>query len=280
MNKIHIHMVSDATGDTVVHLTRACLAQFEDVQIHEHLWILMRTQKQIDDVIESLDLFPGIVVFTLVDPILQERLKLGCASKQTPCVSVLEPVINLLTLYLGKQSRNLPGKQYVIDDNYFNKIDAIDFAIFHDDGQGLNTVHEADVILVGISRTSKTPTCLYLAQHGVRAANFPLVPGNDLPPEILNAKGPLFVGLTENAERVLAIRKHRMYVMEGNKEADYVNPEKIDEEIKWAKRIFAQKEWPHIDVTNRSIEETAAAVLKLLVKRKTKEEMKQASSSA
>lgn len=280
MKKIHIHMVSDATGDTVVHLTRACLAQFDEIEIVEHLWILMRTQKQINDVVESLDLFPGVVVFTLVDPVLQERLKAGCAEKQVPCVSVLDPVINLLTLQLGKQSKNLPGKQYVIDDNYFNKIDAIDFALFHDDGQGLNTIHEADVVLVGISRTSKTPTCLYLAQHAVKAANFPLVPGNDLPPLLMEAEGPLFVGLVENADRILAIRKHRMHSMSGNEEADYVNPEKIDEELKWAKRLFAKKEWPCIDVTNRSIEETAAAVLKLLVKRKMKADVKRANTSA
>lgn len=274
-------MVSDATGDTVVHLTRACLAQFEDVEIVEHLWILMRTEKQIDDIVESLDLFPGAVVFTLVDPVLQERLKKGCAQKKVPCVAVLDPVINLLTLQLGKQSRNLPGKQYVIDDNYFSKIDAIDFALFHDDGQGLDTIHEADVVLVGISRTSKTPTCLYLAQHGVKAANYPLVPGNDLPPQIMNAEGPVFVGLTENADRILAIRKHRMHTMEGNQEADYVNPEKIDDELRWAKRIFAKKEWPSLDVTNRSIEETSAAVLKILVKRKMKKEkLDQATASA
>lgn len=280
MKKIHIHMVSDATGDTILHLTRACLAQFEGVHITEHLWILMRTEKQIDDVLSNLEVNPGVVVYTIVDPVLRQKLQDGCVERQMPCLSVLDPVINMLVLYLGMESRNQPGKQYVIDDNYFSKIDAIDFALFHDDGQGLKTIDQADVVLVGISRTSKTPTCLYLAQHAIKAANFPLVPGNELPAEIMAAKNPVFVGLTENPDRILAIRQHRVHTIEGNQQSDYVNPEKIEDEIKWAKRIFAKMNWPSLDVTNRSIEETSAAIMKILVKKRVREDKQKNLTSA
>jgi regulator of PEP synthase PpsR (kinase-PPPase family) len=263
MKKIDIHMLSDATGETVVHMTRACLSQFEGISVREHLWILMRTEHQIDEMMSVIALNPGVVIYTIVDPKLRERIHEGCYRLQIPCVSVLDPVINTLMLYLGKESSNKPGRQYIVDDNYFNKIDAIDFALHHDDGQRLEEIEKADVVLVGISRTSKTPTCLYLAQHTIKAANYPLVPGIDPPEILLNAKNPIFVGLTENPDRLIVLRRHRLGQFDEHNETDYINPERVKDEILWARRLFSKMKWPVIDVTNRSIEETSASILKI-----------------
>lgn len=268
MKKIDIHMVSDATGETVVHISRACLAQFEGVSVREHLWILMRREEQIEEMMDIVAMNPGIVIYTLVDPKMREKIHEGCYKLRIPCVSVLDPVINTLMLYLGKESKNQPGKQYLVDDNYFNKIDAIDFALYHDDGQRIEDVESADIVLIGVSRTSKTPTSLYLAQHAIKVANYPLVPGIDPPEILLNAKNPIKIGLTENPDRLITIRRHRLGQFEENTETDYINPEKVKEEILWAKRLFAKMRCHVIDVTNRSIEETAASILKLYTKQK------------
>jgi regulator of PEP synthase PpsR (kinase-PPPase family) len=177
-------------------------------------------------------------------------------------------VISALASYLGRPSHGVPGRQHLLDSEYFARIDAMTFAINHDDGQSPWGIDDADVCLVGVSRTSKTPTCLYLANRGIKAANVPFVPGVPLPSELLKTKKPLIVGLTNDPERLIALRRNRLSMLNrGNDRTDYTDLEKVREEVAQARRFFAERHWPVIDVTRRSIEETAAAILKLLARR-------------
>ena len=182
MHAFHLHLVSDATGETVNSIAKACVSQFDDVAPQEHLWNLVRTQRQLDMVFEGVRASPGLVMFTLVDEALRRRLEEFCREIQVPCVSVLDPLISALGTYLGVESQRQPGRQHLLDAEYFSRMDAMEFSLAHDDGQATWDLHEADVVLVGVSRTSKSPTCIYLANRGIKAANVPYVPGCPLPP--------------------------------------------------------------------------------------------------
>lgn len=268
-----LHLVSDATGSTLHGLARACVAQFEDVQPIEKFWNLIRSEQQLDMVIEGIQETPGPVLFTFVDKDLQRKLRNACRELNLPCVPVLEPIMRGLSSYLGKEIKNMPGIQHELNEAYFSRIDAVDFALSFDDGQNFDGIEDAEVILVGVSRTSKTPTCIYLANRGIRAANIPLVPGVDIDDKIFKLDGPLYVGLTENPERLAQIRRNRLST--GNDELDeryienkYLDVELIKEEVRTARRLFSANKWPVIDVTKRSVEETSAEILTLLSRRK------------
>lgn len=264
MHAFHLHLVSDATGETVNSIAKACVSQFDDVQPHEHLWNLVRTQRQLDMVFEGIKASPGLVMFTLVDETLRRRLEDFCRELQVPCVSVLDPLIGALGSYLGVESQRQPGRQHLLDAEYFLRMDAMEYALAHDDGQATWDLHEADVVLVGVSRTSKSPTCIYLANRGVKAANVPFVPGCPLPPELDQIATPLVVGLTNDPDRLLHIRRNRLRLLNPGVESTYVDPETVKKEVTDARRYFARKGWPVIDVSRRSIEETAAEILMLL----------------
>lgn len=266
--RVTVHLVSDATGTTLQGVARACLSQFEGVEPVERFWPLVRSARQLERVIADIGDHPGPVLFTFVDADMRRMLQKACREIGVPCMAVLDPIIKGLSAYLGVPSRGIPGLQHLLDEAYFRRIDAVDFALSFDDGQMLEGLEEADVILVGVSRTSKTPTCIFLARQGIRAANIPFVPGVPFPDHVTRIKGPLFVGLTENPERLMHLRRTRLRADDGGVEGNaYLDLDRIIAETKEARRYFSKHGWPVIDVTRRSIEETAAEIQMLLRRR-------------
>lgn len=267
-----IHLVSDATGTTLLGLSRAVLSQFEGVDPHQKFWPLVRTNRQLDRVIKRISDNPGPVIFTFVNDDMRKRLREHCNTLNVPCVAVLDPIIHSLSSYLGLHAKGVPGLQHAMDDAYFKRVSAVDFAMHFDDGKSLEGLKEADVVLVGVSRTSKTPTSIFLARRGIKAANIPLVPGVDVPDEYFRYERPLYVGLTAAPNRLQALRSTRLKA-EKNEEAafaenTYLDEEKIEDEVRKARRLYSDHDWPVIDVTKRSIEETAAEIMALLQNRK------------
>lgn len=266
----YIHMVSDATGSTLQGLARACLSQFDDIDPIERFWPLVRTERQLDRVMEDIADYPGPVLFTMVDRTMRRKLQKKCADLGIPCMPVLDPIIKGLSSYLQLPAKGIPGLQHALDDAYFHRIDAVDFALSYDDGQNLDGLEDADVVIVGVSRTSKTPTCIFLARRGIRAANIPFVPGVPFPEKLLTIKGPLFVGLTESPDRLVHIRRNRLRTDNKDhyhKDSTYLDHDRIEQEIRDARRFFTKQGWSVIDVTRRSVEETAAEIMLLLQKR-------------
>ena len=263
MTRHHLHLVSDATGETVSSVVRACMVQFKGIEPVEHVWSLIRTKGQMNKVIAGIENEPGPVVFTLVDDELRQSLIEACRPLGVPCVPVIDPVIHALAATFGVEISGQPGLQHMLDAEYFSRIDAMNFALGHDDGQGTAHLEDAVIILVGVSRTSKTPTCMYLANRGIKAANVPVVPGCPLPGELLEARRPLIIGLTKDPARLVQVRRNRLRMISGSDDevADYIDPDTVREEVAFARRIFAKNNWPVIDVTRRSIEETAASIL-------------------
>lgn len=264
MRNTNLHLVSDSTGETLNSIARAALARFEQHGVLQHRWFLVRSRLNLDRVIEGIEHEPGPVMFTLVDRSLRLALEETCARLGVPALSVLDPVMDMLQMEIGARAREKRAAQYVMDADYFRRIDAMHYVLSHDDGQGTAGIMNADVVLVGVSRSSKTPTCFYLANRGVKAANVPLVPGVPLPPELDSAPCPI-VGLTIVALSLVEIRRHRLKIIgaEGVRmgENDYVDAEAVKAEILAARRLCTAKGWPVIDVTRRSIEETAATVI-------------------
>lgn len=267
MKTFHLHLVSDSTGETVGNVARAALVQFEGVRPIEHLWSMVRTERQLDKVLGAIMAEPGIVMFTFVDAKLREKLRRSCAMIDIPCVAVLDPIIAALAAHFGEVSKGQPGRQHALDSEYFHRIEAMNFVLIHDDGQATRDLEQADVVLVGVSRTSKTPTCIYLANRGIKAANVPIVPGSPVPEELLNARHPLIVGLTNDPQRLVHIRRNRLRMISHSAETEYVDLESVRSEVEFARRLFSERGWPVIDVTRRSIEETAAAIMQLHAER-------------
>lgn len=271
--EINLHLVSDSTGGTLHGVVKACIAQFSEVLPVEHLWNLVREKRQIDNLMKTVADMPGPVLFTLVDDELAHYLQEKCRDAGVPAIAVLQPIMHSFSEYLGLKSRSLPGLQHMLDEEYFSRIDAMDYALHHDDGQRTGrSLAEADVVLLGVSRTSKTPTCLYLANRGVKAANIPLVPGIALPQEVFELKKPLFVGLTESPARLVELRTNRLQHIGENSQTDYLELEKVKEEVAQARQLYTRMGWPVIDVTRRSVEETAAEILTLLSRKRELEE--------
>ncbi|BCB17416.1 pyruvate, water dikinase regulatory protein [Bosea sp. ANAM02] len=263
-NYFHLHLVSDATGETLIAVSRAAAAQYESVSAIEHVYPLVRSEAQLARVLAEIEASPGVVLYTLVEPEWQEKLENFCRELGCPCLSVLQPVLSLFQSYLGQAQATKPGAQHVLNTEYFRRIDAMNYTLLHDDGQMGGDLDNADVILVGISRTSKTPTSIYLANRGIKTANIPLVPNIPLPPELENAKKPLIVGLIASADRIVQIRQNRLLSLRADDDTAYVDPTAVADEVTQSRRLCARKGWPVIDVTRRSIEETAASILDLL----------------
>jgi regulator of PEP synthase PpsR (kinase-PPPase family) len=263
----HVHLVSDATGETLNAIARAALAQFEGVKVHEHFYALVRSQRQLQRAVEHIRAEPGLVFFTLVNPELRQELQKECASMSLPTYDVLEAPIAVMRSFLGAEESHRPGGQHDVDQKYLHRIEALNFTIAHDDGQSLDTIGEAQVVLVGASRTSKTPTCVYLAIRGIRAANIPLVPGAPLPEELMTVRNPLVVGLWASPDRLVQVRRNRLTTLGEVRDTSYVDLENVRAEVAFTRKLFEQQEWPVIDVSRRSIEETAAAVMNLLSER-------------
>ncbi|MGQ0664929.1 MAG: pyruvate, water dikinase regulatory protein [Pseudomonadota bacterium] len=270
MKTFHLHLVSDATGETINAVVRACLVQFEDVEPIEHMWSMVRTERQLDKILAAVAANPGLVLFTLVDQKLRDLLVAGCRRHAVPCIPVLDPVMGALGSFLNARMRHLPGRQHALDAEYFARIEAINFVVAHDDGQSPHDLESADLVLVGVSRTSKTPTCIYLANRGIKAANVPIVPDTPLPAELDSLKGPLIVGLTADPATLVQVRRGRLDVFKEHRHTEYVDNEAVKAEVLMARRLFTECGWPVLDVSRRSIEETAAAIMQLYAERRPK----------
>lgn len=270
-DRINLHLVSDATGETLNSIARATVSQFEHVHITYHRWSLIRTRFQLHRVLEGIEAEPGPVLSTVIDKALSSDLETTCLRLGVAVVNVLDPVLVMLQEHIGIQAQARPGRQYVLDADYFRRIDAMHFVLAHDDGQAQAGIASADVVLVGVSRSSKTPTSFYLANRGVKAANVPLVPGTPDPPGLVTPTCPI-IGLTLDPGALIEIRRHRLKLIAAGSETgyvradqgDYVNEENVRAELLWARRLCTRRGWPVIDVTRRSIEETAATVIQLM----------------
>ena len=260
----HVHLVSDSTGETLNAMAKAVCARFDDVLPIEHIYALVRSPRQLERVLHEIEGAPGVVLHTIVDKELRAALEQGCRDLDMACIAALDPLVSALSRYLGASLSTRVGAQHNLDNDYFNRMDALDYAMGHDDGQGAQELERADVVLVGVSRTSKTPTCIYLAHRGVRAANVPLVPGADPPAQLFSLKHAQVVGLTVSPDRLLQIRRNRLLNLREERESSYIDTEAVREEIIRARRLFERHGWPVIDVTRRSVEETAAAVINVL----------------
>ena len=266
--EIHLHLVSDATGETIQQVARACLSQFGEAHPIQHFWTLVRTRGHLEKVIAGIEKNRGLVLFTFVDPDLRGQMEEACRRLQVPQISVLDPVMAALANLLGQSAQGRPGMQHEMDADYFARIDAVNFTLAHDDGQNLETALKADIVLVGVSRTSKTPTSIYLANRGYKVANVPIVPEIALPDALFTATLPLIVGLTNDPERLVQVRRNRLLALKEDKDTGYVDFDRVRDEVVFAKRLFNRQRWPVIDTTRRSIEETAAAVIQLLERRR------------
>jgi hypothetical protein len=269
--RLHLHLVSDSTGETVTTVARAGMSQFDGVVPVEHVWSFVRTRAQVDQVLSMVKALPGLVIFTLVSPDLRQALQEGCHALNTPCVPILDGVIGALTSLIGAEMRPQIGRQHAMDAGYFSRIEAMNFMLRHDDGQCAWELNQADLVLVGVSRTSKTPTSIYLANRGIKVANVPVVPDLPVPAELESLKGPLVIGLTINPDALVQIRINRLRQLRSEVErdhawfgGDYAEIERVRAELVYARRLFARHGWPVIDVTRRSVEETAAAIFQLM----------------
>lgn len=275
MKKINLHLVSDSTGETVGSVARAAMVQFEDVEVEEFNWMLVRSKAQIEKVIHSIQENPGPVMYTLVDNGLRDQLRVECAKRGLPCIAVISTVVAELSSYLGMESHAQPGKQHEMNEEYFTRVEAINYTLAHDDGQAHWELEDADIILVGVSRTSKSPTCVYLAYKGFRAANIPFVLGCPLPPSLETVKKPLIVGLSIAPDRLQQIRKTRLQSLKQEQDTNYVEMEQLQKEVAESRKLFNKNKWPVIDVTKRSVEETAATILQYFRKHQEKLEAEQ-----
>src|SRR5690349_9429917 len=266
----HLHLVSDSTGETLITVARAAAAQYATVHPVEHVYPAVRTNKQLDRVLNEIESEPGVVLYTLLEQDLIARLEEKCRDLSLPCLSILGPVLRLFQSYLGSESTHRVGAQHMLNAEYFKRIDALNYTMLHDDGQLPDDLDGADVVLVGVSRTSKTPTSIYLANRGVKTANIPVVPGMPIPSQLERLVRPLVVGLYASPERIVQIRQNRLLGMKAApREGDaYVDRQAVAEEIALSRRLCGKHGWPLIDVTRRSIEETAAAVMALMTERR------------
>lgn len=261
--KLHIHLVSDSTGETLDIIAKAGLAQFEEVATARHFWPMVRSEGHLDRVLDAVAATPGLVFHTLIKHELRVRLEHRCHQLGLTAIPVMDPVVNALSAALGRAITAKPGRQHVMDAAYFARVDAIHFTIAHDDGIGADNWEEADIVLAGVSRTSKTPTAIYLANRGYKTANIPLIPQSPPPATLFGLRHPLVVGLTTSPDRLIQIRRNRLLSLGQTPETDYVDTEAVMSELAFARRMFADNGWPVIDVTRRSIEESAAAIIRL-----------------
>ncbi|MFB0611889.1 pyruvate, water dikinase regulatory protein [Aurantiacibacter poecillastricola] len=274
MARLHLHLLSDSTGETLEMLAKAALAQFGDADVQRHFWPMVRSVQHLERILGDFEDNPGLVLYTLSNEATRDRLEEACRHLSLPHVSALDPVVAALEERLGQQAHGRPGGKNKMDEAYFERVDAIQFTIAHDDGIASENWEQADIVLAGVSRTSKTPTSIYLANRGYKVANIPLVVESPPPPILFKLKNPLVVGLTTAPARLIQIRRNRLLSLNEKTQTPYVDEEVVSKEVAFARRMFADNGWPVIDVTRRSIEETAAAVIKLHQEREARHEAK------
>jgi regulator of PEP synthase PpsR (kinase-PPPase family) len=261
--RLHLHLLSDSTGETLENIAKAALAQYYDVETLRHFWPMVRSEAHLERILQEIAQNPGLVLFTLVNSDIRRTLEARCRALGLPAVAPLDPVNHALSNLLGQEAKARPGRQHMLDAAYFARVDAIQFTIAHDDGVGEENWEEADIVLVGVSRSSKTPTSIYLANRGYKTVNVPIVVESPPPSSLFQLKHPLIVGLTTSADRLVQIRRNRLLSLNQHPETSYVDQDSVTREVAYARRMFADQGWPVIDVTRRSIEETAAAIMQL-----------------
>ena len=271
MIRLHLHLISDSTGETLENIAKAGLAQFDDVETIKHFWPMVRSEGHVDRVLDDIGKQPGLVLYTLVDHNVRRKLETRTRAMGLPAVSALDPVIDALSRLLGMEAKERPGGQHTLDAAYFQRVEAIQYTIAHDDGVAPEDWDRADIVLAGVSRTSKTPTSIYLANRGYKVANVPLVPESPPPDTLYRLRNPIIVGLTTSPDRLVQVRRNRLLSLNQTPETDYVDQDRVKQEVAFARRIFADNEWPVIDVTRRSIEESAAAILNIVTARDTEQ---------
>lgn len=270
MNRLHLHLLSDSTGETLENIAKAALAQFDGVEIIKHFWPMVRSEKHLNRILAEVAGNPGLVIFTIVNRDIRSKLERECRHLGLPSVPALDSVTDALSNMLGQEAKARPGRQHILDAAYFARVDAIQFTIAHDDGIGWENWEEADIVLAGVSRTSKTPTSIYLANRGYKTANIPIVPESPPPDTLFHLKNPLVVGLITGASRLVQVRRNRLLSLNQAPETDYVDEAMVKAETQYARRMYADNGWPMIDVTRRSIEESAAAIINLYNERHMK----------
>jgi len=273
MPRLHLHLLSDSTGETLEMIAKAALAQFEDSEVVRHFWPMVRSRQHLDRIVEEFKRNPGLVLYTLVNESIREQLEERCRKLGVKHVDALDAVTEALEERLGQEAKGRPGRQHAMDEAYFARVDAIQFTIAHDDGIGWENWEQADIVLAGVSRTSKTPTSIYLANRGYKVANIPLVVEAPPPDSLFRLKHPMVVGLTTAPERLVQIRRNRLLSLNEKTETSYVDGQRVKDEVAFARRMFADNGWPVIDVTRRSIEETAAAVIRIYQEREGRDRL-------
>ncbi|MCC7395245.1 MAG: kinase/pyrophosphorylase [Sphingomonadaceae bacterium] len=261
--QLHLHLVSDSTGETLENLAKAALAQFDDVAVTRHFWPMVRSSGHLERILVEVADNPGLILFTLVNRELRALLEQRAQSLNLPAVAALDSVTFALSQMLGQEAKARPGRQHSLDAAYFARVEAIHYTMAHDDGLQPDGWEDADIILAGVSRSSKTPTSIYLANRGYKTANIPIIPEAPPPDSLFTLQKPLIVGLTTSADRLVAVRRNRLSALGEDRASPYADAEAVAREIAFARRMFADHGWPVIDVTRRSIEESAAAILKL-----------------
>ena len=270
--RFHLHLLSDSTGETLENIAKAALAQFDGVDdVVKHFWPMVRSATHLDRILVDITANPGLVLFTLVNRDTRRKLETRCLALGLPAVAALDAVSDAMSNMLEQEAKARPGRQHVMDAAYFARVDAIQFTIAHDDGLNSQNWEEADILLAGVSRTSKTPTSIYLANRGFKTANIPIVPQSPPPANLFTLKHPLVVGLVTSAERLIQVRRNRLLSLNQAPDTDYVDEEMVKAEVAAARRMFADNDWPVLDVTRRSIEETAAAIINLFNERELKQ---------
>ncbi|MDP4871794.1 MAG: kinase/pyrophosphorylase [Sphingorhabdus sp.] len=266
--RFHLHLLSDSTGETLESIAKAALAQFDDAEhVVKHFWPMVRSESHLDRILTDVAASPGLVLFTLVNRDTRRKLETRCRALGLPAIAALDAVSDAMSNMFGQEAKARPGRQHVMDAAYFARVAAIQFTIAHDDGINAQNWEEADIVLAGVSRTSKTPTSIYLANRGYKTANIPIVPESPPPPNLFQLKHPMVIGLVTSAERLIQVRRNRLLSLNQLPDTDYVDEEKVRAEVAHARRMFADNGWPVLDVTRRSIEESAAAIINLFNER-------------
>ena len=266
--RFHLHLLSDSTGETLESIAKAALAQFDDAEhVVKHFWPMVRSESHLDRILTDVTANPGLVLFTLVNRDTRRKLETRCRALGLPAIAALDAVSDAMSNMFGQEAKARPGRQHVMDAAYFARVAAIQFTIAHDDGINAQNWEEADIVLAGVSRTSKTPTSIYLANRDYKTANIPIVPESPPPPNLFQLKHPMVIGLVTSAERLIQVRRNRLLSLNQLPDTDYVDEEKVRAEVAHARRMFADNGWPVLDVTRRSIEESAAAIINLFNER-------------
>lgn len=263
MTRLHLHLLSDSTGETLESIAKAAIVQFDDVEAIRHFWPMVRSELHLERILTDIAANPGLILFTLANPDLRRKLETRCQALGLPHAAPLDGAVEALSGILGQETRTRPARKHVLDEAYFGRIAAIQYTIAHDDGVGHEHWDEADIILVGVSRTSKTPTSIYLANRGFKTANVPIVPESPPPDVLFHITRPLIVGLTISPDRLVQVRRNRLLSLNQSPDTAYVDIERVQAEMNYARRLIADNEWPTIDMTRRSIEEAAAAIINL-----------------